>query len=62
MSPRCPEALAKLIGECLSFSAHKRPERMSEVQGRLDHLVDELVKKPEDRLGEIIGAANKPLE
>jgi hypothetical protein len=28
----------------------ERPERMSEIQGALDHLVDELVKSPEDKL------------
>jgi serine/threonine protein kinase len=52
ISSRCPKELAVLIEQCMSFNAHKRPERMSEVQGRLDHLVDELVKTPEDRLGE----------
>jgi serine/threonine protein kinase len=45
-----PEALADLIDRCLEYDAHKRPERMSEVQNALDHLTDELVKKPEDRL------------
>jgi serine/threonine protein kinase len=50
LSPRCPKPLAELIEQCLSFSALQRPERMSEVQGRLDRLADELVK-PEDRLG-----------
>jgi hypothetical protein len=28
----------------------KRPERMSEVQGELDRLADELVRSPEDSL------------
>ncbi len=49
LSPRCPPELAKLIEQCMSFNAHARPERMSEVQGRLDQLVEELVT-PEDRL------------
>ena len=35
---------------CLAFDPVKRPARVSEVQGTLDHLADELVKKPEDRL------------
>jgi serine/threonine protein kinase len=45
-----PPALCDLIHRCLSFNAVNRPERMSEVQGTLDHLVDELVTSPEDRL------------
>lgn len=47
---QAPAALCDLIHRCLSFKADKRPERMSEVQGSLDLLVDSLVKKPEDRL------------
>ena len=43
-------ALCDLVHRCLSYEAVKRPERMSEVQGALDHLVEELVMKPEDRL------------
>jgi serine/threonine protein kinase len=45
-----PPALCELIHKCLSFHANDRPERMSEVQGTLDHLVDALVQSPEDRL------------
>ena len=45
-----PAPLCDLVHRCLSYEAVKRPERMSEVQGALDHLVEELVKKPEDRL------------
>jgi serine/threonine protein kinase len=45
-----PAALCDLIHRCLSFNAHERPERMSEVQGILDHLAEGLVKSPEDRL------------
>jgi eukaryotic-like serine/threonine-protein kinase len=45
-----PRALCQLIHHCLEFSALKRPERMSEIQGSLDHLADELVRTPEDRL------------
>ena len=41
-----------LIHKCLEFDATKRPERVSEIQGALDHLVDELVG-PEDRLDAI---------
>jgi eukaryotic-like serine/threonine-protein kinase len=47
---KVPSALCDLVHRCLSYEAVKRPERMSEVQGALDHLVEALVKKPEDRL------------
>jgi eukaryotic-like serine/threonine-protein kinase len=49
-NPQAPAALCELVQRCLAFEAVKRPERMSEVQGSLDHLVDELVQTPEDRL------------
>jgi serine/threonine protein kinase len=49
-SPGCPAPLADLINRCLSYDAHKRPERMSEVQNTLDRLCDELVTSPDDRL------------
>ena len=45
-----PEALCELVEQCLAYNAHKRPERVSEIQGKLDHLADELVTSPEDRL------------
>ncbi len=47
---KAPKALCDLVHRCLSYDAVRRPERMSEVQGTLDHIVDELVRKPEDRL------------
>ncbi|MFO0878042.1 MAG: serine/threonine-protein kinase [Gemmataceae bacterium] len=50
LQPQTPAGLAELINTCLSYDAHKRPERMSEIQGTLDHLVDELVRSPEDSL------------
>ena len=50
LNPKCPPALAALIHRCLSFNVHNRPERMSEVQGALDRLVDDLVTSPEDKL------------
>lgn len=49
-NPEAPPELCELIHRCLAISAHKRPERMSEIQGILDHLVDELVTSPEDKL------------
>jgi serine/threonine protein kinase len=48
-NPGCPPGFAALIEQCLSFNAHKRPERMSVVQGELDRLADEeLAKLPAD--------------
>ena len=47
---QAPPALCDLIHKCMTFNAQKRPERMSEVQGALDRLVEQLVRKPEDRL------------
>ena len=49
-NPEAPPALGELIHRCLSFDANKRPERMSVVQGALDHLAEHLVRGPEDRL------------
>lgn len=49
-TPNAPPALCDLIQRCLSFEPAKRPERMSEVQSTLDHLIDDLVVSPEDRL------------
>jgi eukaryotic-like serine/threonine-protein kinase len=48
--PAAPPALCDLIHRCLEFNAAKRPERVTDIKETLDHLVVELVKKPEDRL------------
>jgi eukaryotic-like serine/threonine-protein kinase len=48
--PDAPAALCTLIHRCLEFNPAKRPERVSEIQGQLDHMVDALVIQPEDRL------------
>jgi serine/threonine protein kinase len=45
-----PPGLCDLIHRCLSFDANRRPERVSEVQGVLDHLADDLVRSPTDQL------------
>jgi serine/threonine protein kinase len=45
-----PPALCELIHRCLAFHPSERPDRVSEVQGALDHLADELVRSPEDKL------------
>lgn len=50
LNPRTPPKLAELINACLQFDAHRRPERMSEIQGALDRLCDELVTSPDDSL------------
>jgi serine/threonine protein kinase len=47
---QAPPALCDVIHRCLSYNAHNRPERMSEVQGALDRLADELAPTPQDRL------------
>jgi eukaryotic-like serine/threonine-protein kinase len=47
---KVPAPLCDLVHRCLSYEAVKRPARMSEVQGALDHLAETLVKSPEDRL------------
>ncbi len=49
-NPKVPEELCDLVHRCLAYNALKRPERMSEIQGALDRLADELVTSPEDRL------------
>jgi serine/threonine protein kinase len=49
-----PPALCDLVHRCLSFDATKRPERMSEVQGALDHLADDLLaQSPEEGLANL---------
>ncbi len=45
-----PAALCELIHRCLSYNALQRLERASEIQGALDHLAEELVRSPEDKL------------
>jgi serine/threonine protein kinase len=45
LNPLAPKELCDLIHSCLSFDAHKRPERMSAVQGVLDRLADEAAAK-----------------
>ena len=49
-NPEAPPKLCELIHHCLAFKAVNRPERMSEVQGALDHLAEELVRSPEEKL------------
>jgi serine/threonine protein kinase len=53
VSPQAPRELATLIEQCLDFNSNKRPERMSEIQGALDHMVDHFVTSSRDRLEHI---------
>jgi serine/threonine protein kinase len=48
--PEAPQELCDIIQQCLSYNPHNRPERVSEVQGPLDHLADSLIRSPDDRL------------
>jgi serine/threonine protein kinase len=52
-NPEAPSELCDLIHRCLAQSAHKRPERVSEIHGALDHLADKLVKSPADHLDQL---------
>jgi eukaryotic-like serine/threonine-protein kinase len=52
-NPEAPLELCNLIHSCLSQDAHKRPERVSEIHGILDHLADSLVRSPEDHLEQL---------
>ncbi len=49
-APNTPDALCQLVQHCMAFAPGDRPERISEVQGTLDHLVEEMVQSPEDSL------------
>jgi eukaryotic-like serine/threonine-protein kinase len=48
-----PPAVCDLVHKCLAFNPLNRPERMSEVQGTLDHFVDEFATEPEDELDDL---------
>jgi serine/threonine protein kinase len=41
-SAEAPPELCRLIHQCLEFNPEQRPERMSEVQGALDRIADEV--------------------
>ena len=49
-TPEAPPELCELIHRCLASDATKRPERVSEIHGLLDHLADKLVQSPDDQL------------
>jgi serine/threonine protein kinase len=45
---QAPEKLCELIHHCLETDPHKRPERVSEIQGTLDHIAEEMSDEKED--------------
>jgi serine/threonine protein kinase len=47
-NPSAPKALCDIIHHCLRFNPENRPERMSEVQGQLDKLADDLGPPDDD--------------
>jgi serine/threonine protein kinase len=47
LNPSAPPALGEIIRRCLEFNADQRPERVSEIQGILDKIADE-IGPPED--------------
>jgi serine/threonine protein kinase len=49
-NPEVPPQLADLVQRCLAIESRKRPERVSEIQGVLDHLADELARPQEQEL------------
>jgi hypothetical protein len=53
LNAQAPSELADLIQQCLDFTPAKRPERMSEIQGAIDHMVDRYVTSSRDRLEHI---------
>jgi len=53
LNPQVPAELGDLIQQCLDFNSNKRPERMSEIQGAIDHMVDRFVTSTRDRLENI---------
>jgi serine/threonine protein kinase len=46
----CPRELCALIERCLAFQPQNRPERVSEVQGALDRIADDLIQSEDDKL------------
>jgi serine/threonine protein kinase len=50
LNPQVPAELSDLIMQCLAYDANLRPERMSEIQGKLARLAEQVVKSPDDRL------------
>jgi serine/threonine protein kinase len=52
-NPGAPPQLCDLVHRCLSATASKRPERMSEIQGILDRLADDIGAEAELTTGEM---------
>jgi serine/threonine protein kinase len=47
---QAPKKLCDLIHSCLETDPHKRPERVSEIHGALDHLADEMTETLGEKL------------
>lgn len=47
-NPLAPPVLCDVVHRCLEYNSDRRPERMSEVQGALDRLADELGPAEDD--------------
>jgi serine/threonine protein kinase len=47
-NPLAPKELCELIHQCMEYSSEQRPQRMSEIQGALDHIADKLGPPEED--------------
>lgn len=50
LSPAAPKELCKLVHECIDFHPPRRPERMTDIDDRLQALVEKHVRSPEDSL------------
>jgi serine/threonine protein kinase len=50
LMPQTPKPLCDLIHHCLEFEPKKRPERVGEILGVLDALIEELVQSDDDKL------------
>src|SRR5262249_55876647 len=50
LNPAAPPLLCDLIHRCLSYRPAQRPERMSEVQGTLEHIAERMITSDVDRL------------
>jgi eukaryotic-like serine/threonine-protein kinase len=48
LNPSAPPELAEIIRRCLGFNPDQRPERMSEIQGALDRIADQLGPADDD--------------
>jgi serine/threonine protein kinase len=50
LNPAAPSVLCDIIQRCLSYDPERRPERVSEIQGTLDHLAEKMIRSHDDLL------------